>query len=214
MLRCTQFMSFFVACISHDERHMSDGGGYRVFLSQELGEYVNIEEDPDISQWESSAALAILQRDIGDLDPTKVKLFLLPVMEEEHYSVYCINFIHDRIDVLDSSEEHHTVCHQVLGDRIIRRLNLLFQEATYGKIKEFTRFKRPIIDACLQPHDNDCGLYALKFMELWNGDSFHVPILTENIRHYKSQLLFYGLYHTLNEIKKLPAGLEAHRPRL
>ncbi|CAL5059089.1 unnamed protein product [Urochloa decumbens] len=208
-----KFMSFFVACISHDERHMADGGGYRVFLSQELGEYVNIEEDPDISQWESPAALAVLQRDIGDLDPTKVKLFLLPLMEEEHYSVYCINFIHDRIDVLDSSAEHHTVYHQVLGDRIIRRLNLLFQEATNGKMKEFTRFKRPIIDACLQSHDNDCGLYALKFMELWNGDSFHVPILTGKTDNYKSQLLFYGLYHTLNEIKKLPAGLEAHRPR-
>ncbi|CAN6373611.1 unnamed protein product [Urochloa humidicola] len=33
----TQFMSFFVACISHDERRTADGGGYRVFLSQELG---------------------------------------------------------------------------------------------------------------------------------------------------------------------------------
>ncbi|CAN6220964.1 unnamed protein product [Urochloa humidicola] len=193
---------------------MADGGGYRVFLSQELGEYVNIEEDPDISQWESPAALAVLQRDIGDLDPTKVKLFLLLVMEEEHYSVYCINFIHDRIDVLDSSAEHHTVYHQVLGDRIIRRLNLLFQSATNGKIKEFTRFKRPIIDACLQLRDNDSGLYALKFMELWNGDSFHVPILTESIRQYKSQLLFYGLYHTLNKVKKLPAGLEVHKPRV
>ncbi|CAL4988272.1 unnamed protein product [Urochloa decumbens] len=217
---CTQdktthrpFMSFFVACISHDERHMADGGGVQGLLVSRAWEYVNIEEDTDISQWESPAALAVLQRDIGDLDPTKVKLFLLPVMEEEHYSVYCINFIHDRIDVLDSSAEHHTVYHQVLGDRIIRRLNLLFQEATDGKMKEFTRFKRPIIDACLQSHDNDCGLYALKFMELWNGDSFHVPILTGKKDNYKSQLLFYGLYHTLNEIKKLPAGLEAHRPR-
>ncbi|CAM0150350.1 unnamed protein product [Urochloa decumbens] len=204
----TQFMSFFVACISHDERHMADGGGVQGLLVSRAWE-----EDPDISQWESPAALAVLQRDIGDLDPTKVKLFLLPVMEEEHYSVYCINFIHDRIDVLDSSAEHHTVYHQVLGDRIIRRLNLLFQEATDGKMKEFTRLKRPIIDACLQSHDNDRGLYALKFMELWNGDSFHVPILTGKTDNYKSQLLLYGLYHTLNEIKKLPAGLEAHRPR-
>ena len=51
--------------------------------------------------------------------------FFLPVMEEDHYSVYCINFIHDRIDVLDSSPEDHTIYHNVLGDRIIRRLNLL-----------------------------------------------------------------------------------------
>ncbi|TKW21176.2 hypothetical protein SEVIR_4G178678v4 [Setaria viridis] len=56
----TQFMSYFVACMSYDECHMADGGGYRVFLSQELGEYVNIKEDEDFSQWESHQALAVL----------------------------------------------------------------------------------------------------------------------------------------------------------
>ncbi|RLM54265.1 hypothetical protein C2845_PM10G10430 [Panicum miliaceum] len=132
----SKFISYFVACMSHDECHMADGGGYRIFLSQELGEYINIEEDEDFSQWESPQALAILQRDIGDVDPTKVKL----------------------------------------------------------------------------SHDNDSRFYAIKFMELWNGDSLHVPILAENIRQYRSQLLFYGLYHTTNDINKLPAGLEAHRP--
>lgn len=39
-----------------------------------IQEYVNIEEDEDFSQWESHQALPLLQRDIGDLDPTKVKL--------------------------------------------------------------------------------------------------------------------------------------------
>ncbi|XP_025794955.1 uncharacterized protein LOC112875348 isoform X3 [Panicum hallii] len=181
---CTRFMSYFVACMSHDGSvHMIDGGGYRVFLSPDLGEYVNIEEDEDISHWESPQALAILQRDIEDVDPNKVKLgeFLLPVVEKGHYSIYCINFIHDRIDVLDSSPEDHRVYHQVLGDRIIRRLNLLFQLATDSTIKQFTRFKRPIIDECFQSHANDCGFFAIKFMELWNGESFHVSILTENI---------------------------------
>ena len=99
-------------------------------------------------------------------------------MEEGHYSIYCINFIHDRIDVLDSSPEDHKVYHQVLGDRIIHRLNLLFQLATNSTIKQFTRFKRPIIDVCSQTRAIDCGFFALKFMELWNGESFHVPILT------------------------------------
>ncbi|OEL16487.1 hypothetical protein BAE44_0022494, partial [Dichanthelium oligosanthes] len=50
----------------------------------------------------------------------------LPVMEEEHYSIYCINFIHNRIDVLDSSPEGTRLYHEVLSNRIIPRLNLLF----------------------------------------------------------------------------------------
>ncbi|RCV18523.1 hypothetical protein SETIT_3G307500v2 [Setaria italica] len=201
----TQFMSYLVACMSYDECHMPDGGGYRVFLSQELGEYVNIEEDEEFSQWKSHQALAVLQRDIGDLDATKVKLFLLPVMEEEHYTIYCINFVPDRIDVIDSCPDDHTDYHQVLGDRIIRCLNLLFQLVTDFEMKQFTRFKRPIIVPCMHTDDNDCGFYAIKSMELWNGDSFHVPILT---------LLFYGIYHPINEIKNLPGGLEAHRCRM
>jgi hypothetical protein len=39
-----------------------------------IQEYINIEEDEDFSQWEPHQALAVLQRDIGDIDPTKVKL--------------------------------------------------------------------------------------------------------------------------------------------
>ncbi|KAG2611823.1 hypothetical protein PVAP13_4KG212235 [Panicum virgatum] len=80
----TKFRSYFVACLSHDESiHMAEGAGYRVFLSPEIGEYVNIEKDEDFSQWDSPPALAILQRDIEHVDPTKVKLFFLLVMEEE-----------------------------------------------------------------------------------------------------------------------------------
>ncbi|RLM62304.1 hypothetical protein C2845_PM14G07150 [Panicum miliaceum] len=130
------------------------------------------------------------------------------LVTEEHYSIYCINFIHDLIDVLDSSPEDHTDYHQILGDQTIRRLNLLFQLTTDYTIKQFTRFKCPNIDS----RDNDCGFFAIKFMELWNGESFHIPILTEN--KYRSQHLFYGIYHPINEVKKLPAGLEAHRPCL
>jgi len=33
----TKFMSYFVACLSHDESiHMAEGAGYRVFLSPEI----------------------------------------------------------------------------------------------------------------------------------------------------------------------------------
>lgn len=71
----------------------------------------------------------------------------------------------------------------------------------------------PIIDVPFQAHAGDSGFFAIKFMELWNGESFHVPIRTECIPIYRSQLLFYGLYHPMNNIQKLPSGLEVHRPR-
>lgn len=162
-------------------------------------------------------------------------------MEQYHYSVYCINLIHDRIDILDSSPADHRLYHEVVGNRIIPRLNALFQDATNGKLKQFTRFKRPIIPVTLQPNDTDSGFFAIKFMEFWNGESFHLPILTvcpniiltftnkplplccnvadplslqnqENAAMYRDQLLYYAIYHQINTIDKLPAGLEALKP--
>jgi hypothetical protein len=32
-----EFMSYFVDFLRHDEHHLADSGGYRVFLSPELG---------------------------------------------------------------------------------------------------------------------------------------------------------------------------------
>ncbi|XP_002450520.2 uncharacterized protein LOC8076785 isoform X5 [Sorghum bicolor] len=210
----TKFMSYFVQCLSHDESvHMPDGGGYRVFLPHRIGEYVNMEDQEEYEEWEFHNALEILESGIASIDTTNVKLFFLPIMEEDHYTVYCINLIHDRIDILDSSPDDHRLYHEVVGNRIIPRLNLLFQEATDGKLKSFTRFRRPILPVPVQRNATDSGFYAIKFMELWNGESFHLPILTENAAMYRDQLLYYAIYHEINTVEKLPAGLEALKPR-
>jgi len=114
--------------------------------------------------------------------------------------------------------------------------------ATDYNIKQLSRFKRPILEVPAQLHDNDSGFFAIKFMELWNGESFHLPILTvrpnivltlssktlplccnvadllslqnqENAAMYRDQLLYYAIYHQINTIEKLPAGLQALKPR-
>ncbi|CAD6247341.1 unnamed protein product [Miscanthus lutarioriparius] len=210
----SKFMSYLVQCLSHDESvRMPDGGGYRVFLSHRIGEYVNMEDEEEFEEWQFHNALEILESDIAAVDTTNVKLFFLPIMEEDHYTVYCINLIHDRIYILDSSPDDHRLYHEVVGNRIIPRLNLLFQEATDGKFKSFTRFRRPILPVPLQRNATDSGYFAIKFMELWNGESFHLPILTENAAMFRDQLLYYAIYHQINTIDKLPAGLEALKPR-
>jgi len=48
-------------------------------------------------------------------------------------------------------------------------------------IKQLSRFKRPILEVPAQLHDNDSGFFAIKFMELWNGESFHTPILSVSL---------------------------------
>uniref|UniRef100_K3ZE82 Ubiquitin-like protease family profile domain-containing protein n=1 Tax=Setaria italica TaxID=4555 RepID=K3ZE82_SETIT len=105
----------------------------------------------------------------------------------------------------DKAKKSFSGCAILLIILYLDNLQCQHQLVTDFEMKQFTRFKRPIIVPCMHTDDNDCGFYAIKSMELWNGDSFHVPILT---------LLFYGIYHPINEIKNLPGGLEAHRCRM
>ncbi|OEL15066.1 hypothetical protein BAE44_0023913, partial [Dichanthelium oligosanthes] len=136
----------------------------------------------------------------------------LPVMEEDPYSIYCINFIHNRIDVLDSSPEDTRLYHEVLSARIIPRLNLLFQLETDSTVKQFTRFKHPIIGVCMQLHTNDSGFFAIKFMELWNGESFHVPVLTVSLTIHVinfNDVNFFSIYLSPNSISLQTVGKRA-----
>lgn len=167
----------------------------------------------EFEQWGFHAALEVLESDIADVDTNKVKLFFLPIMEEDHFTVYYINLIHDRIDILDSSPDDHSLYHRDVGNKISPRLNIMFQEVTHDKLKLFSRFKRPILPVPQQRSPADSGFFAFKFMELWNGESFHLPILTENAGMYRDQLLYYTIYHQINTIEKLPAGLDAKKPR-
>ncbi|OEL26200.1 hypothetical protein BAE44_0012781 [Dichanthelium oligosanthes] len=118
-------------------------------------------------------------------------------MEEEHYSIYCINFIHNRIDVLDSSPEDTRLYHELETD---------------GIVKQFTRFKHPIIDVCVQSHANDSGFFTIKFMELWNGESFHVPVLTVSLTIHVitfNDVNFFSIYLSPASISLQTVGKRA-----
>ncbi|KAK3139629.1 hypothetical protein QOZ80_5AG0386510 [Eleusine coracana subsp. coracana] len=65
--------------------------------------------------------------------------FFVPIPEDNHYTVYCLNMIDFRIDILDSSNEDHEDYHTVVGDRVVLRLNELFQKVTGGKFRDFSK---------------------------------------------------------------------------
>ena len=88
--------------------------------------------------------------------------------------VYCLNMVHKRIDVLDSNNEDISAYHEVLGERILSRLNVLFQKATFGKFKDFSRWKRPIRNFKLGNDPTDSGFISMKLMEFWDGDILHM----------------------------------------
>jgi hypothetical protein len=80
-----------------------------------------------------------------------------------------------RIDILDSSDDEHIEYHTVVSDRVVPRLNDLFQRLTDGKFKDFSPWKRPITKLMRESVPNDSAFIAMKVLQNWDGTKLHLP---------------------------------------
>ncbi|KAK3130285.1 hypothetical protein QOZ80_6BG0491330 [Eleusine coracana subsp. coracana] len=99
--------------------------------------------------------------------------FFVPIPEDSHYTVYCLNMIDFRIDILDSSNEDHEDYHTVVGDRVVLRLNELFQKVTGEKFRDFSKWKRPVTRVMWENVPNDSSFISMKVMKTWDGQKLH-----------------------------------------
>jgi hypothetical protein len=99
---------------------------------------------------------------------------------ERHYLVYCINRIHNRIDILDSiyykwintsPEPRHAPIFEK-----IPIINAAFQKVSKKKFPNFENWSRPFIDVPKQAGPCDCMFFVWKYMEHWDGDKLHAEI--------------------------------------
>jgi hypothetical protein len=65
----------------------------------------------------------------------------------------------------DSSNDEHIEYHRVVSDRVVPRLNDLFQRLIDGKFKDFSRWKRPIMKAMWENVPSDSAFIALKVVQ-------------------------------------------------
>ena len=72
--------------------------------------------------------------------------------------------VDSRIDILDSGNEDHKDYHAVVGDRVVLRLNDLFQKLSNGKFKDFSRWKRPVTSVMKENIPSDSAFIAAKVL--------------------------------------------------
>ncbi|RLN23579.1 uncharacterized protein C2845_PM07G11120 [Panicum miliaceum] len=107
----SSILDFTVHCLRYDDIvHKEDSIGYRVFLSTSL--YAQLKEAESIYM------------DDG---------IFIPVYAQRHYFVYCINLIHQRIDILDSINYFWTAtgpdtCHEPIKNKLPSFMNAAFQK--------------------------------------------------------------------------------------
>ncbi|RLM80513.1 uncharacterized protein C2845_PM12G14740 [Panicum miliaceum] len=105
----SSIMDFTVHCLRYDDIiHKEDSMGYNVFLTtgffvQAKGVEKVYMDDGKTETEEFKILRQCLESEIEHYsDITKAKLIFMHVCAGKHYFVYCINLIHNRIDILDS----------------------------------------------------------------------------------------------------------------
>ncbi|EEE51552.1 hypothetical protein OsJ_32764 [Oryza sativa Japonica Group] len=146
--------------------------------------------------------------------PTSVSV-IVPVIHHSHWTLYCVNRNHGRIDVFDSNNypalnTEYKDHHGDLGSRVVKRLSDRLYAAARTAFKRFgnqklVRNKCPVM---LKP--NDCAFFVMRYMELYEGDDS--PLIqvaeSEEYNDLRSQMLYNMVFHSNNVAAPLPPELE------
>jgi len=98
----------------------------------------------------------------------------VPIKDGAHYFVYCFNFIHKRIDVLDSNDYFLNCSNQEERHKAVFAkipiIDAAFQKVSNLKLPRVSKWRRPFIDVPKQAGQSDCLFFVWKYMEYYNGD--------------------------------------------
>lgn len=104
----------------------------------------------------------------------------MPIAGDNHYSVYCFNFIHRRIDILDSIDydwghtdpeiRHGPVCSK------LPIINAAFQKITEKNLPDFSKWPKSFVDVTKQGGPHDCMFFAWKYMEFYDGNMLTIKL--------------------------------------
>ncbi|CAN6317597.1 unnamed protein product, partial [Urochloa humidicola] len=126
-----------------------------------------------------------------------------------HYFVYCINLIHNRVDILDSidywwTQRDRDIRHQPVWDKL-PLINAAFQKVTGGKFPKFDNWSRPFVDLPKQAGGNDCMFFLWKYMEFYDGNTLQIKLNPFKGTVYRVEMMHYAVFHPLNQADLLDA---------
>ncbi|CAL4994031.1 unnamed protein product [Urochloa decumbens] len=216
----SNLLDYIVHCLQYDDIvHKQDSIGYRVFLTTGLWIAVQdvVQEYMDDGKTETRPFKIMrehLEVQIEHYDLTKPKLIFMPACDGEHYFLYYINLIHNRIDILDSIDYWWTRGdprrhHQPIWDKL-PLINQAFKKLTNGKFPTFYNWSRPFINVVKQAGPSDCMFFLWKYMEFWDGDHLNIEINPFKGTIYRIEMMHYAVFHALNQAD-LPEELDIYR---
>ncbi|KAE8806529.1 hypothetical protein D1007_17342 [Hordeum vulgare] len=120
-----------------------------------------------------------------------------PIVIQGHWIVFAVDFHYKLFAFLDShygkDSNFHTSIREKMIDNFINLWEIIFQTKEHN----FRTFKRMYPHVPKQGNENDCGIFAVKFMELWEPamdmrKCFSQADITHIRIQYMNQLYFWS----------------------
>uniref|UniRef100_A0A0E0LBF3 Ubiquitin-like protease family profile domain-containing protein n=1 Tax=Oryza punctata TaxID=4537 RepID=A0A0E0LBF3_ORYPU len=142
--------------------------------------------------------------------PTTISL-VLPVIHNDHWSLYIIYHNKKCFDILDSKNyeligESETQHHSPMAQKILKRLSDGFQQFTGGKYPKFGNYRKGYIKCPKMPlGSKDSALYVMTFMEKFDGDANKITftshmVLSKDLRAHILHHLIFSWFNTAQDL--------------
>ncbi|KAG4395091.1 hypothetical protein AAZX31_20G148400 [Glycine max] len=151
-------------------------------------------------------SLFILPSKLG-YDINQCKLIFAPTLFEEHWSCYAFEPKDKILYVLDSMHDKFSTRKKNLDDAMKRRFEELLVLMNPGLTKENASITLLRVDVPRQQNIHDCGIYVLKYMEIWDGsikwqDKTMPDYQRKEILKFRQSLICGWVQHPKNEVRE------------
>lgn len=140
-------------------------------------------------------------------DINECKLIFAPTLFEEHWSCYAFEPKDKTLYVLDSMYDKFSTSKKNLDDATKCRFEELLVLSNPGMTEENTSVTLVYVDVPTQQNIHDCGIYVLKYMEIWDGsikwqDKTMPDYQSKEIAKFRQSFICGWVQHPKNEVRE------------
>nr|BAD35296.1 hypothetical protein [Oryza sativa Japonica Group] len=218
------FIDAFASLLFKDEmRDSPETFGKKIFIPTSVTGLLNIENVTRVGSKDNFSPHALaehLSDCLKGVDRLKAEQLLLPIINNDHCTLYIVYLNQGSFDILDSNDYDQiggkqSQHHYPLAQKVLKRLSDGFQSFMPKVFKKFGNYHREFVKCPkMVPCSNDCAVYVIRYMERYQGnpdklaDDFQPP----DSRVLRAQILHQLIFHCFNLAPCIHPAIEGLRP--
>jgi hypothetical protein len=117
------------------------------------------------------------------------------VLNNAHWTMYCINKVHKQVEILDpqnwEQKDDNNQYHIAISVEIRGRLNNVFQMSAGSSLLDISYWTFPYISVPTQNPKDDCAFFCMLYLENYNGTDREMDIQIDKVSWYLISAIFF-----------------------